>query len=134
VARGAAGSVTILRACSQCGRPSTTSRCPDHAKRRPYRSAEYQTARAQTLAEERTCWLCGEAGTPDDPLTADHLVAVTDNGTSQRMNLRAAHRSCNGRRGAELGNKTGGRGRDGNISEGARYPRSFSRASGQRAS
>ena len=55
----------------------------------------------QTLREETHCWICGEPGSPADPLTADHLLAVAAGGPSSRSNLRAAHLSCNSRRGAQ---------------------------------
>lgn len=90
-----------LKACTVCGRPSPGTRCSLHPKpARPYRTAEYQMNRALTLVEERTCWICGKAGSVEDPLTADHLIEVVNGGDSTRTNLRAAHRSCNGRRGA----------------------------------
>jgi 5-methylcytosine-specific restriction endonuclease McrA len=94
----------MLRACLVCGRPSAGPHCPEHRKPFPYSTAEYRAARAQTLAEEQTCWLCGEPPRVDDPLEADHVVAVVDGGGSSRADLHAAHRSCNRSRGAKLGN------------------------------
>lgn len=93
-----------LSPCLVCGTPSAGPRCPDHRKAQPYSSAEYQAARAQTLSEEDVCWICGLPATVDDPLTADHVVAVVDGGGSGRDNLHAAHESCNKSRGATLGN------------------------------
>jgi 5-methylcytosine-specific restriction endonuclease McrA len=43
------------------------------------------------------CWLCGQPGAD----TADHLVAQVDGGGNSIDNLRAAHRACNSRRGAQ---------------------------------
>jgi hypothetical protein len=52
------------------------------------------------------CWLCSN---PIDPLllhpnrmsgTADHVVPLVDGGTDEDSNLRAAHYSCNCKRGA----------------------------------
>ena len=40
------------------------------------------------------CHLCGEPGRPNDPFTADHLIAGNPDSP-----LAAAHRSCNSRRG-----------------------------------
>jgi len=57
----------------------------------------------QVLEEERICWLCAYPARPGDPLTADHVVPVVLGGATVRENLRAAHRSCNSRRGARLG-------------------------------
>lgn len=60
----------------------------------------HRRLRAQVLAEERLCWICGGPGTPDDPLTLDHVIARANGGTHVRPNGRAAHRSCNSARGA----------------------------------
>ena len=62
--------------------------------------ADYRRVRAQVLREETRCWLCGQPARLGDPLTADHVVARVDGGTNTRENLRAAHASCNSRRGA----------------------------------
>ena len=55
------------------------------------------------LEEEHLCWLCGFPARPHDPLTLDHVLPVALGGTTTRDNVRAAHRSCNSRRGARLG-------------------------------
>lgn len=61
---------------------------------------EYLRNREQVLAEEKVCWICGLPGTPDDPLTADHVIPRVRGGTHARSNLRAGHRSCNSAKGA----------------------------------
>ena len=61
--------------------------------------ADHRRVRAQVLREETTCWICGRPGSPGDPLTADHIDARADGGTNTRENMRAAHASCNSRRG-----------------------------------
>src|SRR5581483_10041595 len=91
----------LLRACTVCGRPSATNRCPEHAKGTPYGSA-HQRIRAQLLAEESLCWRCGKPGTAADPLVAGHVVGVVDGGPTARINYRAEHRSCNSRAGAAV--------------------------------
>lgn len=75
-----------------------SGRCPAHPL--PRRGHAHAQARAQTLAEETTCWICHRPGTADDPLTADHVIARADDGPDHRSNYRAAHLSCNLRRGA----------------------------------
>jgi hypothetical protein len=35
---------------------------------------EHQQMREQVLREETTCWICGGEGTPENPLTADHVL------------------------------------------------------------
>jgi hypothetical protein len=54
------------------------------------------------LREEKACWICGGHGTEADPLTADHVIARADGGWNVRSNYRAAHASCNSRRGARV--------------------------------
>lgn len=88
--------------CHNCGTPTPStpcSNCAPHGKA-SLNTRTYQHNRAETLRTERTCWLCGKPGTPDDPLTADHVKPRAAGGTNDRANLRAAHLSCNQRRGA----------------------------------
>lgn len=67
--------------------------------------ARWRKLRAQVLAEETHCWLCGEevdvslpAGFPGSP-EADHVVPVGAGGAQEdRDNLRLSHRACNRRR------------------------------------
>jgi 5-methylcytosine-specific restriction endonuclease McrA len=56
------------------------------------------------LAAATHCARCGKPEMPDDPLTAGHIVAVIDGGSSRLDNLQAEHASCNSRAGAERGN------------------------------
>ena len=53
--------VTASRICPAPGCRTRTrgGRCPEHRIARPYSRADYRHARAQTLTEETTCWLCG---------------------------------------------------------------------------
>jgi hypothetical protein len=97
----------MWRACSICGVriPALANRCELHAK--PAKNItygrSYRQARAQVLAEETACWICGLPAKPGDQLVCDHVLPRALGGPSTRANLRAAHRSCNGRRGQELG-------------------------------
>lgn len=68
-------------------------------RRRSGSTRAHRIARAQTLAEESRCCYCGGLPTMTDPLEAAHLVAVADGGADVRENYRAAHRSCNRKRG-----------------------------------
>jgi 5-methylcytosine-specific restriction endonuclease McrA len=71
-----------------------------YAKRRRSGSTRaHRLARAQVLSEEFVCVYCGERARVDDPFEAAHVVAVADGGPDVRSNYRAAHRSCNRRRG-----------------------------------
>jgi 5-methylcytosine-specific restriction endonuclease McrA len=93
----------ILRTCV-CGRicPPGTNRCPLHAIQRDNGHSRRKRIAREVLAQEHTCWICGHPERPGDPLTIDHLIPVAYGGTTTRENLRAAHRSCNSRRGASL--------------------------------
>jgi 5-methylcytosine-specific restriction endonuclease McrA len=96
----------VIRACVICGRRCSGARCPRHAI--TPRGAEHRRARRQVLSEEQICWLCGEPGRPDDPLSADHVIARAAGGADHRSNFRAAHLSCNKRRGTRPPQKQGG--------------------------
>jgi 5-methylcytosine-specific restriction endonuclease McrA len=73
--------------------------CAVHPSPKGARGQQHRRARAQTLLEETRCWICGKPGTRDDPLTADHVVPRVHGGADSRDNMRAAHESCNKRRG-----------------------------------
>jgi 5-methylcytosine-specific restriction endonuclease McrA len=91
----------ILKACIVCGQPSPTGRCVLHPKP-PNRTGTYTRNAAKVRAAAVLCHICGEGARADDPWVADHLVPRIYGGPDDLSNLRAAHRSCNGRRGASL--------------------------------
>jgi 5-methylcytosine-specific restriction endonuclease McrA len=94
----------IRRACIQCGRPSNGSRCPEHAiPPRPRGRASQDKIRAFVAAVTR-CAICGEGPRPDDPFVCDHRIPRAHGGSEDQSNWQGAHRSCNGRKGAKLGN------------------------------
>ena len=68
-------------------------------RRRNGSTRAHRIARAQTLAEESRCCYCGGLPSVGDPLEAAHIVSVADGGADERWNYRAAHRSCNRKRG-----------------------------------
>jgi len=90
----------IVRLC-RCGRipPPGLRHCPGHTPRGNDTYA-YQQASRHIRATATHCWLCHEPFTPDDPATADHIIPRSQGGTDAMDNLRAAHLSCNSRRGA----------------------------------
>jgi 5-methylcytosine-specific restriction endonuclease McrA len=90
-----------LRPCLVCGKPSGGAHCPEHAM--PRRGWAHERASRQVRLEETSCWICGEPAKPGDPLTGDHIVPRINGGQDVRGNMRAAHRSCNSRRGAGVG-------------------------------
>jgi 5-methylcytosine-specific restriction endonuclease McrA len=85
--------------CLICGTPSHGPRCPQHTTPRAYNTAEYQAARRVMLAGATRCWICGLPATPSNPLEADHTHPISEGGTPAGP-LRAAHHTCNARRGA----------------------------------
>ena len=94
------------------------SRCAKHGGRRPrgkgaesprralYRTSAWQEAARQVVRAAAVCALCGRPPTLTDRLEADHIVPLALGGAPLALdNLRAAHKSCNARRGAQLGNE-----------------------------
>jgi hypothetical protein len=81
------------------GYPGDASPVPSGGLRRERRAqwlparqdADELVVEARVLREETMCWICGKPGTPDDPLTADHVWARADGGTHEGANYRAAH-------------------------------------------
>lgn len=62
---------------------------------------KHQQRVKQEITPDMVCHLCGQPGTADDPITADHTVPRSQGGADSP--LRPAHRSCNSRRGAQQG-------------------------------
>jgi 5-methylcytosine-specific restriction endonuclease McrA len=95
-----------------CGRPvrpediplsGSRSRCPQHPKTPLNRDGRYREQRERILAASTVCHICGQPPTADDPFVLDHVVARAYGGTDDPSNLAAAHKSCNGRKGAGIG-------------------------------
>jgi 5-methylcytosine-specific restriction protein A len=81
---------------------------PKHGTRRARGySAEYDRNRPIVLSSADRCAECGLPATVTDPLTVDHRVPLADGGTNDLSNLRALHRSCNSRLGAQRGSRGG---------------------------
>lgn len=62
----------------------TSKRLPDRLRR------------AVLRRDAGVCWLCGQGGAR----TVDHLIPRVLGGSDSLENLAAAHRDCNGRKGA----------------------------------
>lgn len=77
------------------------------AARNPGRTGRpWRRIRADVLATEDHCWICGHAvdltlpGTHPYGPTADHVIPLSHGGDPRdRSNLRLAHLRCNGGRG-----------------------------------
>lgn len=88
--------------------PTATSRerwARKNAKRGPDRGAGWARLRAQVLAEEPDCWICGDEIDPTVKWpaamcgTGDHVIPLEAGGAHlDRKNVRAAHKVCNQRR------------------------------------
>jgi len=77
---------------------------PKKPRNDPRTGRPYLRLREIVRAEEPTCWLCGAGftGVYPDPwsFSLDHIVPITKGGSlMDRTNVRAAHYSCNLRRG-----------------------------------
>ena len=95
----------IRKACSICGRIALpgSNRCERHY-RKP-RSGSYGRDAKRVRETAVVCHLCGQGPRPDDPFVADHIIPRAYGGTDDPTNLAPAHRSCNGRKGQQLGDE-----------------------------
>ena len=84
-----------LKACVQCGRPSTQSRCPPHRTRRNGSTRAWRTVRQAIL--ERDGYQCKVQlpGCEQHANEVDHIRRVIDGGTDHPTNLRATCGPCN---------------------------------------
>ena len=80
--------------CLDCGRLHLRAvYCEIHERPTLY-GHNYQREAAHIRATAITCHICGTGADATDPWTADHIVAGDPNSP-----LKAAHRSCNSRKG-----------------------------------
>jgi len=93
-----------VKACSRCGRVALpgTNRCALHYRK--HRSGSYIRDARRIVETATRCHLCGEGPRAGDPFVCDHIIPRMYGGSDDPSNLAPAHRSCNGRRGANLGN------------------------------
>jgi 5-methylcytosine-specific restriction endonuclease McrA len=108
----------MLKTCAVCGRlipGGRGARCEAH--RVPHKRSGTYTRNAKLVVAGAThCGICGKPRWPGDvntatgrydPLVADHIVPRGRGGSDALVNLRPAHKSCNGRRGQALGEAGG---------------------------
>jgi len=88
--------MTIRRPCLNCGTLTTrTTRCETcQSHHDSLYDSDYRRRAQHIRATATICHICGLGALPDDPFTADHIIA------GNRLSpLAAAHRSCNIRKG-----------------------------------
>lgn len=69
---------------------------------------EHRALRAQAIAERgEVCEDCGEGPRPNDPIEADHIVALKDGGARALENIRLRHKSCHARKTALVDHRWG---------------------------
>lgn len=110
-----AGMTARKRACV-CGRVD----CQRHARKAWKGGHKYQRAydavhqelrrqllaRAMAAPQAARCHLCGLPAREGDPWEADHIIPASRGGASTKDNVALAHRTCNRRRGSQLGAQT----------------------------
>ena len=89
------------RRCPACAREYERARRRGTNEQRNL-GRSHRLMRERVLREEKLCWICGVPARAGDPLTADHVVPRAAGGTNDRSNYRAAHASCNSRRGNDV--------------------------------
>ena len=94
-----------LKPCIDCGKPGPKARCAQHERERK------GSTKARGLAGEHArisrkfkqldlpCALCGQRGTPANPITAGHLTPRVMGGSNSPYNYQPECRSCNSRKG-----------------------------------
>lgn len=92
--------MTAATVCAEagCGQPAVyEGRCIAHYERKPRGSTwRWRALRAQAIERDHgICQICHEPGAD----SADHIIPAADGGPDELWNLRAAHLSCNVRRG-----------------------------------
>jgi 5-methylcytosine-specific restriction endonuclease McrA len=89
-----------------CIRITSNRRCPDCARKneasrdRADYGWSWQQIQKQAIREHPWCVDCGTGGTPDNPLTGDHIVPRVLGGKDERANVAVRCRTCNSRKGA----------------------------------
>jgi hypothetical protein len=81
------GLITDKARCPDCARKYEIHRGPRTMKGRY--DAEWRRIRAQAIREHPWCSVCKHPGSPDNPLTGDHITPHRAGGRNVRSNLPA---------------------------------------------
>lgn len=92
--------VTDKRRCPACARKYEVMRGPRRVK--GAYDAEWRKVQAQAIREQPWCSRCRTGGTPDNPLTGDHITPRAAGGRNVRANVQVLCRDCNSRKGARF--------------------------------
>lgn len=90
--------ITDKRRCPDCARRYEVQRGPRRMKGRY--DAEWVRLRDRAIREHPWCIDCGHPGSPDNPLTGDHITPVERGGKNVRSNVAVRCRACNSSKGA----------------------------------
>ena len=94
----------VLKACLDCGRPTSGSRCPRHRREHERRRGtpdqrgydkQHRAMRRQAIDAHPYCVDCGTS----EDLCADHIVPLSRGGTNALANYAVRCRRCISRRG-----------------------------------
>ena len=100
-----------LKPCAERGCPALTrsgSRCQAHVRAHAIKRAsstargydrQWRGVAAQAIREQPWCTDCLHPGSPDNPLTGDHIIPLSQGGQSIRSNCVVRCRRCNSKRG-----------------------------------
>lgn len=101
----------MQRVCSgakgeRCGRITPNRRCPEHqrmweaSRRRADYGASWRKLQARAIREHPWCANCLTGGSPDNPLTGDHITPWRRGGRNERGNIQVLCKRCNSSKGA----------------------------------
>lgn len=87
------------------GRSESKARNPAPEKPKPERKGVSPKMRSDIMERDKyACTLCGQIGTPENPLQVGHVIPLAQGGTYDESNLRAECRLCNAAGGARRRN------------------------------
>lgn len=92
--------ITDKRRCPDCARTYEASR---QRRTKGNYDAEWIKLRARAIREHPWCQVCGHPGTPDNPLTGDHITPRRHGGRNERSNVQVLCRAHNSGKGARPG-------------------------------